>query len=76
MLETVLNVGLNAETVQGLIRLTGNPRLAWDSYRRLVQGYAAAVANLPTAPFGALVAAELVRAEADNERDLQRLSFR
>ena len=40
MMETVLNVGLNAETVEALIRLTGNPRLAWDSYRRLVQGYA------------------------------------
>jgi pyruvate,orthophosphate dikinase len=41
MMETVLDVGLNAEAVAGLIRLTGNPRLAWDRYRRLVQGYAA-----------------------------------
>jgi hypothetical protein len=49
MLETVLDVGLSAETVEGLIRLTGNPRLAWDSYRRLVQGYAEVAANLPTA---------------------------
>ena len=56
MMETVLDVGLNSETVEGLIRLTGNPRLAWDSYRRLVQGYAEVVANLPTAPFDALVA--------------------
>ena len=39
MLETVLNVGLNDTSVEGLIRLTGNPRLAWDSYRRLVEGY-------------------------------------
>ena len=38
MMETVLDVGLNAETVEGLIRLTGNPRLAWDSYRRLGAG--------------------------------------
>ena len=56
MMETVLDVGLNLETVEGLIRLTGNPRLAWDSFRRLVQGYAEVVANLPTAPFDALVA--------------------
>jgi pyruvate, orthophosphate dikinase len=41
MMETVLDVGLNAEAVAGLIRLTGNPRLAWDRYRRLIQGYAA-----------------------------------
>ena len=70
MMETVLDVGLNAETVEALIRLTGNPRLAWDSYRRLVQGYAEVVANLPTAPFDALVAAALERAEAENEREL------
>ncbi len=76
MMETVLDVGLNAETVEGLIRLTGNPRLAWDSYRRLVQGYAEVVANLPTAPFDALVAAALVQAEADNERELDHRSLR
>ena len=45
MMETVLDVGLNLETVQGMIRLTGNPRLAWDSFRRLVQGYAEVVAT-------------------------------
>jgi len=39
MLESLLNIGLNEETVRGLIRVTGNPRLAWDSYRRLVQSY-------------------------------------
>ena len=51
MMETVLDVGLNFETVEGLIRLTGNPRLAWDSFRRLVQGFAEVVAGLPVAPF-------------------------
>jgi pyruvate,orthophosphate dikinase len=43
MLETVLNVGLNDTSVGGLIRMTGDPRLAWDSYRRLVEGYATVV---------------------------------
>lgn len=43
MLETLLNVGLNDATVGGMIRMTGNPRLAWDSYRRLVEGYAMVV---------------------------------
>jgi len=70
MMETVLDVGLNAQTVEALIRLTGNPRLAWDSYRRLVQCYAEVVANLPTAPFDALVAAALTRADAESEREL------
>jgi pyruvate,orthophosphate dikinase len=76
MMETVLDVGLNAETVESLIRLTGNPRLAWDSFRRLVQGYAEVVANLPTAPFDALVTAALVTADADNERELDHRSLR
>ncbi|MDR3528954.1 MAG: PEP/pyruvate-binding domain-containing protein [Rhodopila sp.] len=76
MMETVLDVGLNAETVEGLIRLTGNPRLAWDSYRRLVQGYAEVVANLSAAPFDALVAEALARAEAENERELDHRDLR
>src|SRR5438270_5839534 len=37
MLDTVLNLGLNDESVQGLARATGNERFAWDSYRRFVQ---------------------------------------
>jgi len=76
MMETVLDIGLNAESVEGLIRLTGNPRLAWDSYRRLVQSYAEVVANLPTEPFDALVATALVQDEADTERDLDHRSLR
>jgi len=43
MLDTVLNVGLNDTTVAGLVRMTGNPRLAWDSYRRLIQSFAEVV---------------------------------
>lgn len=40
MMDTVLNLGLNDRTVRGLIRRTGNPRFAYDSYRRFVQMYA------------------------------------
>src|SRR4051794_29240336 len=40
MLDTVLNLGLNDESVQGLAKQTGNERFAWDSYRRFVQMYA------------------------------------
>ena len=76
MMETVLNVGLNEDTADGLIRLTGNPRLAWDSYRRLVQGYAEVVANLPTAPFDSLVAEALERAEAESEQELDHRELR
>jgi pyruvate,orthophosphate dikinase len=37
MMDTVLNIGLNADTLTGLARLTGNERFAWDAYRRLIQ---------------------------------------
>ena len=39
MMDTILNLGLNDEVVEGMIRKTGNPRFAWDSYRRFVQMY-------------------------------------
>jgi pyruvate,orthophosphate dikinase len=39
MMETILNVGLNDETVEGLAIETNNPRFAYDSYRRLIQMY-------------------------------------
>ena len=76
MMETVLDVGLNAEAVAGLVRLTGNPRLAWDSYRRLIQGYAEVVAGLPTAPFDTLVADALKQASVATERELDHRDLR
>jgi len=46
MMDTILNLGLNDETVQGLIAVTGNERFAWDSYRRFVQMYGDVVLGL------------------------------
>lgn len=39
MMDTILNLGLNDKTVEGLASKTGNPRFAWDCYRRFVQMY-------------------------------------
>lgn len=39
MMDTILNLGLNDEIVEGLANKTNNPHLAWDSYRRFVQMY-------------------------------------
>ena len=39
MMDTVLNLGLNDDTVQGIIKATGNERFGWDSYRRFVHMY-------------------------------------
>jgi pyruvate, orthophosphate dikinase len=46
MMDTVLNLGLNDRTVQGLIRRTNNPRFAFDAYRRFIQMYADVVLGL------------------------------
>ena len=46
MMETILNVGLNDESVEGLSRQTGNARFAWDAYRRLIQMYGKTVLEI------------------------------
>jgi pyruvate,orthophosphate dikinase len=47
MLDTVLNLGLNDESVQGLAKRTENERFAWDSYRRFVQMFGNVVRGVP-----------------------------
>jgi len=53
MMETLLNVGLCDATLPGLLRLSGNPRMVWDAYRRLIASYATVVAGLPAHVFEA-----------------------
>jgi len=51
MMDTLLNIGLCDATLGGLMRQTGNPRLVWDAYRRLVATYGEVVAGLPAIRF-------------------------
>ncbi len=46
MMDTILNLGLNDETIQGIIKKSGNERFAWDSYRRFIQMYGDVVMGL------------------------------
>ncbi|MFC1670384.1 pyruvate, phosphate dikinase [Spirochaetota bacterium] len=46
MMDTVLNLGLNEDTLQGIIKKSGNERFAWDSYRRFIQMYGDVVMDL------------------------------
>lgn len=62
MLATILDLGLNADSVRGLIGLTGNPRLAWDSYRRFIRNYSEIVDGAPTAVYEARLA-EMIKSE-------------
>jgi pyruvate,orthophosphate dikinase len=51
MMDTILNLGLNDEAVEGLARRTDNPRFAHDSYRRLIQMYGEVVEGIPAHKF-------------------------
>jgi pyruvate, orthophosphate dikinase len=55
MLDTVLNLGLNDESVEGLARGTGNERFAWDSYRRFVQMFGDVVMDIDNDRFEELI---------------------
>jgi pyruvate,orthophosphate dikinase len=48
MMDTILNLGLNDQTVEGLAKQSGNPRFAWDSYRRFVSMYSNVVMDMNT----------------------------
>lgn len=62
MMETILNVGLNDSSIQGLIKQTNNPRFAWDAYRRLIQMFGKTVLNIE----GQLFASELEKVKAES----------
>jgi pyruvate,orthophosphate dikinase len=51
MMNTVLDIGLNDATIEGIIALTGNERFAWDSYRRLVHMFGDTVLGVPDGAF-------------------------
>jgi len=55
MMDTVLNLGLNDETVEGLAEKSGNPRFAWDSYRRFIQMYSDVVLGVDHYHFEELI---------------------
>jgi pyruvate,orthophosphate dikinase len=75
MLDTVLNLGLNDESVQGLSERTGNERFAWDSYRRFVQMFGNVVRGIAGERFESEIAAAKQRAgvKLDTELDVQQL---
>ncbi len=75
MLETVLDIGVCDATVDGLVAMTGNPRLAWDCYRRLVESYAHVVAGCPAQPFEEATRERLSAAGVQRARDLDALAL-
>ena len=78
MMDTVLNLGLNESTLEGIIALTGNPRFAYDAYRRFIQMFGKVVMGMDGAAFDSLLDdyKEQVGAKSDtdlSEEDLKRV---
>ena len=79
MMDTVLNIGLCESTLKGLLRASGDPRLVWDSYRRLLESFATLVAGAEATPYAdalenLLARQRLERAEQLDFRALRALS--
>jgi len=70
MLETVLDVGCTSEAVQGLVRMSGNPRFAWDCRRRFLQSYGETVLRLDPRPLEAKLAALMVEEAVASDPEL------
>ena len=73
MLDTVLDVGCTAAAVHGLVRMTGNPRFAWDCRRRFLESYSEVVLGLEPAPFAARRSA-LSRNDTADSESIERLA--
>jgi pyruvate,orthophosphate dikinase len=70
MMETILNLGLNDATVEGLIAGSKNPRFAYDSYRRFVQMYGDVVFDLGKEPFAEVLEEFKQRRRVERDIDL------
>ena len=70
MMETILNLGLNNLTVQGLAQQSSNPRFAFDSFRRFIQMYGDVVLHVPFAQFEQLLKAKRLTTGAATDADL------
>jgi pyruvate, orthophosphate dikinase len=70
MMETILNLGLNDVTVEGLTNQSGNPGFAWDSYRRFVQMYGSVVFELSRRPFEQILEEHRQRCRIERDIDL------
>lgn len=69
MMDTILNLGLNDEVVEGFAKFTGNPRFAYDSYRRFIQMFSDVVMELPKPEFEKII--DAVKEEKGVKQDIE-----
>ena len=70
MMDTVLNIGLNDETCEGMIELTGDERFVFDSYRRLVQMFGNVVIGMPDEAFEEVITETRAKANVKTDAEL------
>src|SRR4051812_33898578 len=70
MMDTVLNIGLNDESVHGLAKQSGDERFAWDSYRRLIQMFGKTVLGIDAEHFDEVLDAAKEAKRTANDLDL------
>ena len=70
MMDTVLNIGLNSQTVAAMIRLTDDPRFVYDAYRRLIQMFGSVVMGIDDEPFEAVITAARKAAGVEKDTEL------
>jgi pyruvate,orthophosphate dikinase len=70
MMDTVLNIGLNDETVKSLIDLTGDPRFVYDAYRRFIQMFGSVVMGVPSDRFEDKITEARSKTGAENDAQL------
>src|SRR5437879_1559069 len=70
MMDTILNLGLNDQSVEALARLSSNPRFAHDSYRRLIQMFGNVVLEIPKSAFDEVFDAKKKQKKAKLDTDL------
>ena len=76
MMDTVLDIGLNDEVTEGMIKLTGNEHFAYDSYRRLIQMFGTVVLGVRDEPFEDVLASHRDRRGVRSDADLTGSDFR
>ncbi len=70
MMDTVLNLGLNDDTIHGLIKKSGDARFAWDSYRRFIQMYGDVVMGVHGSDFEAILLAFKQKNDIENDTEI------
>ena len=70
MMDTVLNIGLNDDTVEGMIELTKDERFVFDIYRRLIQMFGSVVMGIADEPFEDVITRTRRKAGAQSDAEL------